>query len=471
MHCVVQYNNCVERDRKKKEKKKTMANQLTHEWVQERNTALRNDSTARLARNVVTQAHPSQALVDRERMQSLTNVFSHKVKTEGKATNQSISGRCWMFAALNVLRQSMMEKYNLPSDFELSQSYLFFYDKLERANFFMEQIIDTADQAPSSREVMHLLSSPLDDGGQLAMFQALLTKHGVVPKSVYGESEACGKPGHMNSLITRKLRDAAPKLRELANEGSTSELVKFRKEIMEMVHRILVVYLGQPPESFDWIYYDKDKKYHAYTDMTPRKFYDEMVPVRLEDFVSVVNDPRHEYYKLYSVSRLGNVVGTAYNVRYLNLPIEELKRMARAKLESGRLVWFGCDVAKDLVSNPGVLDTKLLDYSLVFGAKPEMDKRMRLVYGDAMMTHAMAFSGFHTHSSGEKSPVTKWRVENSWGDKSPHEGYLIMTDEWFSEHVYQLAVETSDLSEEAKEAWMQREVTFLPPWDPMGALA
>ena len=399
------------------------------------------------------------------------------------------SGRCWLFAHLNVARIAMMEKYGLESDFELSQNWLHFWDKIERANYFLECILSTLSDDLDSRLVQHLLSTPMNDGGQWDMSVSLIKKYGLVPKSAFPEAHTSGASVRMNRLLNNKLRQFAYELRKAhaENGASVAQLRENAKpEMMKLIHRIVIIHLGQPPSTFDWSFYGKIKKedgdagddekkrgkkkqYHCFRSLTPLQFYKEHVPVDFTEFVSIINDPRNEYYKLYTVKMLGNVVGTDSPVRYINLPIDELRSIAKSVIDGGEPVWFGCDVGKHFHREMGVMSLNLLNYELSLGTHPHvMDKATRLRYGESLMTHAMCFTGYDASSEG--SGVAKWRVENSWGDKNGDKGFLLMSDDWFAEYTYQIAVKRGVLSENILSVLASKAIE-LPAWDPMGALA
>ncbi|KAJ2725569.1 bleomycin hydrolase [Coemansia sp. Benny D115] len=392
-------------------------------------------------------------------------VFSHKLAFDAPITNQKSSGRCWIFAGLNMLRHQMMEHYKL-EELELSQPYLFFYDKLEKSNWFLENVLKTLDEDLDGRVVQYLLKDPIGDGGQWDMFVALIDKYGVVPKEAYPETYHTSASGQMDSLITSKLREFAKQLRSAHAKGvHGSELRAQKSEMLETIHRIMVISLGQPPARVTWAFYDKDKKFHEYRDITPLEFYRDHVKQDCTQIVSLIHDPRNEYMKKYTVKYLGNVVG-AEDVHYINLPVADIKRYAAEVIKSGRPVWFGCDVGKFHARNKGVLDPEVIDYKTAFDFDFGCTKAERLQYGESLMTHAMVLSGVHV----EDDKTVRWRIENSWGDTNGIKGFLTMTDSWFDEFVYQIVLNKTDLPKEVL-AVLDQDAVVLPPWDPMGALA
>ncbi len=392
--------------------------------------------------------------------------FSHEIET-GPITNQQRSGRCWIFAGLNTLRVIMARKHNL-KDVELSQTYAMFWDKLEKANYFLESIIETVDEPLDGRLVAWLLDSPLQDGGQWDMFVNLLEKYGAVPKHVMPETAQSTQTMAMNRLLTIKLRQGAATLRERHAAGATdAELRTIKEELLADVYRLLCLFLGEPPTTFDYEYRDKDKQFHRDPGLTPREFYEKYVGVDLDEYVSVINAPTADkpFGRTYTVQYLGNVRG-GRDVLYLNVDVGTLKSYVLRQVTSDEPVWFGCDVGKMMDRDSGLLDADLYDYEGVLGTSFDLTKAQRLDLGESRMTHAMVITGVNVTDEGPN----RWKIENSWGKESGHEGFLLMADDWFDEYVYQAVVHKSYLSDELRRGLEQPPVV-LPPWDPMGALA
>ena len=419
----------------------------------------------KLARNALTRSKKKDVVVDWDRYTVINHNFSHKVPTELKITSQKQSGRCWLFAATNVLRLKMANRYKLDK-FEFSQSYLFFWDKFEKANFFLESIIETAEEPVDSRLVMHLLSKPLEDGGQWHMFVSLVEKYGLVPQDVFKDSCACTLSNEVNQTVIEFLRECASILR-LNHKKKPSELRKLKEDMMEKVYRMLAIHIGTPPTRFDWEFQDKNKKFHAYRNLTPKEFHEKFVKVNLDDYVCLVHTPRKStpMNKTYTVEYLGNVV-EGKQIKYINVPIEEMKKACVKTIKDKEPVWFGCDVGKYLHRELGVMDQELFDYSLVYDVEFNSTKEERMNYGSSMMTHAMVFTGVNLVND----QPDRWRVENSWGEDSGDKGYYIMTDDWFDEFMFEVAIEKKYLPKKILDL-LDLEPIPLKPWDPMGALA
>lgn len=391
--------------------------------------------------------------------------------TQGERCNQERSGRCWMFASLNTMRYRIIKKYNLKT-FELSQAYPLFWDKLEKSNWFFENVLDTLDEPLDGRLVSYLLADPIGDGGQWDMFKSLVKKYGVVPKEAMPETACSRNTREMDSYLTRYLRGAAKRLRESHAAGvAADDLAAMKKEMMGDVYHLLVTCLGEPPASFGVRLRDKDGKLALSGTFTPAAFFDEAVGMDVDDYVSLISAPTADkpLGHTYTVSRLGNVVEDG-GVRYLNLPIQRLKECAVAQLREDLPVWFGCDVGQSYLREEGIMDTAALDVDGLFGFPVEgcMDRAERLDYGESLMTHAMVLEGVNLDEAGRP---TLWKVENSWGADHGRDGFDTLSDAWFDEYVYQVVVDKRHLTDEERAAYETEEPRVLAPWDPMGSLA
>lgn len=445
-------------------------NSLTYERISELRDAFDTHPTARLMQNAVTQNDVDDISLDRAVVTQTDHTFSH-VLDDWSVTNQQRSGRCWMFAGLNLLRPAVMLEMNL-KNFEFSQNYTLFWDKLERANYFLELMIVTADRDRDDRTVAWLLDRPLDDGGQWNMFVNLIRKHGVVPKSVMPETKSSSNTRRMNSILITKLRKGAGDLRKAVSRGETPESVKeIKEEVISSVYRILSIHLGAPPLRFDWQWNDKDRQFHRDGEMTPLEFADKYVKQPLDEYVCLVHDPRptSPVGRTFTVEHLGNVVGGGI-VKYLNVDIELMKEVARKTILDGNPVWMGCDVAKMMRRDQGIWDAKLYDYDNVYDSDLSMCKSDRLMFHETLMTHAMLFTGVDVDDCQGSQKTRRWRVENSWGEDNGRKGFYVMNDSWFDEYMFEIAAHPQYLPEALREVWKQEPIV-LPAWDPMGSLA
>ena len=351
----------------------------------------------------------------------------------------------------------------------MSQAHTFFWDKYEKSNWFLEQIIATADQEIGSRKVKFLLDTPQQDGGQWDMVVSLFEKYDVVPKSVYPESVASSNSRELNQYLNQLLRQDAQILRDLIAGGADQAAVQAKKEeLLQEIFNYLAMTLGLPPRQFDFAFRDKDNNYQSEQNITPQAFFEKYVGLKLSDYVSVINAPTADkpYGKSYTVEMLGNVVG-APSVRYLNLPMDRFKELAIAQMKAGETVWFGSDVGQVSDRQKGILATNVYDFTASMDINLTQDKAGRLDYSESLMTHAMVLTGVDLDADGK--PV-KWKVENSWGDKVGQKGYFVASDAWMDEYTYQIVVRKDFLTAEELAAY-EAEPQVLAPWDPMGALA
>lgn len=398
---------------------------------------------------------------------AMDRVFSIDIDT-GKVADQKRSGRCWMFAALNTMRHSMREKLHMKDDFELSQNYTFFWDKLEKSNYFLENVLQTAELPTSDRKVAWLMQTPQQDGGQWDMLVALIQKYGVVPQTVMPETFNSSNSTEINKQLNLKLRKDAVELRELvAANKSDADIQKAKEKMLNEIYRMLAYTFGEPPASFDFEYRDTDNNYHRIENITPQEFFKKYVGWNLDDYVSIINAPTADkpFNHMYTVEMLGNVLG-GRQVRHLNLDMQTFRKVAIEQLKHGESVWFGSDVGQESDRKKGIMDTNLYHQDELFDVDFSMSKAERLDYGESMMTHAMVLTGVDLVDG----QPTKWKVENSWGDKVGEKGFFVMSDDWMEEFCYQIVVNKKYLPKDLQEI-LKEEPTVLAPWDPMGALA
>ncbi len=411
--------------------------------------------------NAISNNNPSILVKNTEVIKKFHDFhFSNKIDTKG-ITDQQSSGRCWMFAGYNVLRFYVIKKLGL-NKFELSQNYGMFYDKLEKANLFLEGIISTAKKPLLSREVDYWLKNPIPDGGQWNMVVALVDKYGVVPKEVMPETYNSSHSGIMNRLLAKLLRKDAVVLRKLVNSGAGDNKIDITKnEMLKDVYRLLVYFLGVPPQEFTYRYKTKDKKISPLKKYTPKSFYREFIGKNLKDYVMLYNAPHRAYWKLYAIQYDKDMVDRE-DMTFVNLPIEELKKLAAKSIVAGEPVWFGCDVGKEFDGKKGFLLPQIHDYESLFNVNFKMTKKERVLYRQSIPTHAMVLTAVDIQNG---KPV-KWLIENSWGAKSGRNGYLVMKDEWFAPYVFEVVINKKFVPEKILNVLKQKP-ELLPPWDPM----
>ncbi|HBG69545.1 MAG: aminopeptidase [Bacteroidetes bacterium GWF2_43_63] len=387
--------------------------------------------------------------------------FKYRVKTAG-ITDQKNSGRCWLFASLNVYRPQVIEKYNL-SDFEFSQNYLFFYDQLEKANLFLEGILETADKPLDDRRVEWLMKNAMGDGGVWGGFANLVDKYGLVPAEIMPETKSSTDTRYMSSVLTTLLRQNALALREAFNaKKPMAELQQMKIKMLSNIYKVLVYNLGEPPTAFKYRFIDKNKTAGEYKDYTPLSFYKETVTFNATDYIMFMDDPSREYYKLYEIQYDRNVQ-EGINWKYINIPASEIKLMAIESIKSNEPMYFSCDVGKQYDKTSSTLDIKNYDYESVYGIDFSMNKKQRIQTFESGSTHGMTLVGVDVDAS--EKPV-KWLIENSWGNIGFDGGHLIMTDEWFDEYMFRLVINKKYVPAKVLDVLKQKAI-MLPPWDPM----
>lgn len=509
-----------------------MSNHLTTERLDAMRKTLQTPSAMnaaqQVARNALTHASANAILIDSRAADALHDSFSHELNVTTKASNQKRSGRCWLFAYLNLLRTELVRQHHLPPTFELSAAYLFFWDQLEKSQQFLQYMIDLRNRPLDDRVMVHLLTAPVSDGGTWHMLCNIAHKYGVVPKHCMSESVQANQTSALNSLLCAKLRQFAHELRERKHSCADCEKL-VRETMLPAIYRILVLYLGEPPKTMRWEYMPEEGKKKTGTGtrrrrrgaervqlhrpfsstprMTPLKFF--RTYVNLEDYVCVINYPcasagatHRPYYRLYTVRFMDGMVDGRMPMEMLNLPATELQRAARECLDEGRAVWFACDVGQDSSTQMGIMDPAAFQYRAILGEpRCTLSKCERMHYKDGSPSHAMVIRGYHAesqiggraavgskcrrrgtavrHPRGGKKNTTKnttkntnvvrWLIENSWGEKSGKHGNFVMSAQWFDEHVYTVVVPKRLVQEVYERAQMEEAIT-LDPWDVFGNL-
>jgi bleomycin hydrolase len=404
-------------------------------------------------------------LFDKQEQKASTQFrFSHEIKTL-PVTNQKASGRCWIFAGLNVLREIVAKKHDL-KEFELSQNYTAFYDKLEKINYFIEIMDDFLDVDQDDRTLQHILKTGIQDGGQWDMFVSLIEKYGVVPKEAMTETASSSGTRFMNQIINVKLRQYAADARKLAAANKQNEIKALKEKALDELYTFLTTNFGVPPKTFDFEYVSNDQ-YHIEKSLTPQAFYQTKIGDILKDYVSIIHAPTKDkpFLKTYTVAYLGNVIG-GREIKYLNLEMKDLKDLVLKQLKDNEVVWFGSDVARYGDRKEGVWDDQSFDYDQMLETSLFMTKEDELDYSQGAMNHAMLITAVNI----DNDKPNRWKIENSWGDTNGSKGYYLATDSWFDRYVYQAVIHEKYLTKEQLKAWKE-EPKVLKPWDPMGSLA
>lgn len=442
--------------------------EITKEFLQNSREKFYKDRANRVAQRAAVNNGLVEASVDRVEDERNRHTFNIELK-EKEIRNQKQSGRCWMFAALNLMEYKLCRKYNLKG-FELSKNYTLFFDKLERCNYFLDSIIRTLDEDLDGRLVSHILTDPMGDGGQWDMIKNIIKKYGLVPSYAMKESVNSSATANLNNYLTKILRMYAKNLRDSYKEEKDLEkLKKMQEEYMKKIYDVLSISLGTPPEKFDFEVRNEDEEFICDKNLTPQEFLKKHVEVNLDDYISLINAPTKDkpYFKSYTVDFLGNVMELD-KVRYVNVPVEVMKEGILKQLKDGEPVWFGCDVAQFFYRKGANLDLSTLKIFDLLNVEYDLSKEERLDYKESLMTHAMVFVGCDYDEENKK--INRYKVENSWGKDAGDRGYLVMSDEWFDEYMYQALINKKYLDEKVIKAYSEEPI-HLKPWDPMGSLA
>ena len=415
--------------------------------------AMASNSIDNLARN-----HANSGAVD--------GYFSVETKKQN-IQDQKSSGRCWMFSGMNVLRSDFALRTDSLT-LEYSHVYLAFWDQLEKANLFLQGVIETAKKPIDDPKVRFFFKAPLNDGGTFCGIIDLADKYGLVPKEAMPETYSAENTSRMSRLISSKLREYGLQLRRMVAEGRKADAINAEKtKMLSTVYRMLALSLGEPVKTFSYAFKNKDGK--AVTPLktyTPQSFFKETVGESLDGrYIMLMNDPRRPYYKTYEIEYDRHTYD-GHNWKYLNLPMDEVAEVAVASLKAGHKMYSSYDVGKQLDRTRGYSDLDNYDYGTLFGVKFGMNKAERIDTYDSGSTHAMTLTAVDLDANGK--PV-KWKVENSWGATNGHNGCIVMTGRWFNEYMFRLVVDTQFVSEKIR-TMAEQKPTMLTQDDPLFSL-
>lgn len=439
---------------------------ITNNFIDEIEGEYLNNDIYTIARHALTNNSISSITKVNEQTEFTRNKFSIDLKTL-KVTNQKASGRCWIFAGCNVLREVIAKKYKL-KDFELSQNFVAFYDKLEKCNYLLECVIELKNNILEVRTLDTILQRGIEDGGQWDLFVNIVKKYGVVPQDVFPETFQSSNTREIDELLNKYVRKFSYEIKNINDEN---EINNKKNYYMKNIYKILCSCFGVPPKTFSFEYVTEDnkgnKEYHNFKNITPIEFLEKYIGVNLNDYVSIIHSPTDDkpFNETYTVKYLGNVI-EGNSVKYLNLDINRLKELVISQLKDGELVWFGSDCIKGADRKQGIWDDLSFDVDRLFQIDTSMPKEAMLDTWESAMNHAMVITGVNI----EDEKPTKWKIENSWGEDVANKGYYVATDSWFDKYVYQAVVNKKYLNQEELTN-LEKEPKKLELWDPMGTLA
>jgi len=425
-------------------------------------SSFKNTPTDKAIRNAIANCDLKSLATNEDNKNAMDTHFSIELKSKG-ITDQKSSGRCWLFSGLNTLRYKAIKKFNLGS-FEFSQNYISFYDLLEKSNIFLERILSSAKKPMDDKTVDWLFHNVIGDGGNYTGVADLITKYGAVPQEAMHETKSSNSTSQMAKILELKLREFALQIRdEVAKGTSTAKIEKEKVGMLETIYRVLVLNLGVPPTHFTYTMYNTKNEPVETAEYTPQSFRDKFIDKEaITDYVMLMNDPSRPYYKTYQVDFDRHIL-EGKDWTYVNLPADDIKEMAITSLKDSTMMYFSCDVGKELDSKRGLLDTDNFDYASLIGTTFNMDKKQRIQSFASGSSHALCLMAVDLNKDGKP---TKWMVENSWGADSGYNGHLIMTDKWFDEYMFRLVIKKKYASEKVLEALKLKPI-LLPSWDPM----
>ncbi|MFZ4400330.1 MAG: C1 family peptidase [Bacteroidales bacterium] len=433
---------------------------ISTETLKEIQKSYKNNQNDKAIGNAISGNEIKKLALNRQNIATNDVFFSNRISSKG-ISDQKSSGRCWLFTGLNVIRAKVISKYSL-SQFQFSQNYSFFWDQLEKSNLFLQEIIETKDKPLDDKKVDWLFKNPIGDGGQWTGVVNITQKYGLVPSDVMPETKNTDNTSVMSSLLGYKLRESGLQIREMASKGQKTEMLEAKKkEVLAEVYKMLVYCLGEPPSEFNWRYKSTDGKISELKKYTPLSFFKDFVNLDLTTYVMFMNDPSRPFFKLYEIENDRHTYD-GNNWKYINLPVEEIKKIAIASILDTSALYFSCDVGKQLNSEKGLLDVNNYDYGSLFDVKFGMNKIQRIQSFESSSSHGMTLVAVDLANG---KPV-KWLLENSWGSSAGFEGHLIMTDQWFEEYMFRLVANKKYVSTEILKISVQKPIV-LPPWDPM----
>lgn len=440
----------------------SFAQALEDETINEIRASFQKDAYTQGMQNALSSNDITKLAWSRENDGTVDHYFTYRVDVSG-ITNQKKSGRCWLFTSLNIFRPTAMKAFDV-SSFEFSQNYLYFWDIFEKANLYLNNIIETADLDVLDQKVRWYFRSPVDDGGQWINFVNLANKYGMIPREAMEETYSSENTAWMIKLLKRKLREQGLELRDLKAEGKNKKALQASKQgMLKDIYRMLALNLGEPPVQFDYRYKNKAGELVAAKTYTPIEFMNEVMgDVKLNDYVMLMNDPSRPYWKHYDIENYRNVE-EGENWHYVNLPNEDIKRFCVASIKNNDAMYASCDVGKQLRRDSGVLDVDNFDYESVYGLSFGMDKTKRIQSSESGSSHGMVLMAVEVD---ENEKPLKWQFENSWGAQAGEKGYLTFTDDWFSEYMFRIVVHKKYVDQKVLDIYNEKPVE-LKPWDPM----
>lgn len=434
-----------------------MQTQILLNQIKEFSRVYNLDKNNKIIENVITKNGLENACINRDVIIENEPVFNIELP-ESKRYDQKDNHKCWIYAGLNMIKHNIAQNLNIDvKELELSNSYIAFFDKLEKSNNAYENIINLKNLDLGYINNEDFLQYCVSEGGHWEWFVSIVNKYGIVPLSFMPDAFESMDYQNLEMVYTEKVKkDVISLLEEKKNSNDKRRLRAMKEKFLEENYILLSKVYGEPSLKFDYEYKNKNGKYIRHDDMTPNDYRDKFLTLNLNDFVSIGNVPMYnkEYYKVYRKKYLGNVYQNSY-VEFLNLPVKELKKLAIKQLKDGIPVYMRANIRKFRDKKSGVLDTRLYSYDKMLGLN-YLTKEEALSLHDISGHHCMTFTGVNIIDSKPQ----RWKVEDSYGDKEKINGYYIMNDNYFDEFVLQVVIDKKYLSQKQLNLLKQEPVEF-----------
>lgn len=418
-----------------------------------------NNKFFNIGRNALTQNSISKLIYVKEEEKNTQNNFTIDLDSL-PVLNQGSSRRCWIYAGLEILRKHMIEQYNM-EDFIFSSNYISFYDKLEKANFFIEIMAKSIDKDIDDREIEFMLRKGIRAGGYWQNFVNLVHKYGIVPEYIFPDTYSSSNTKELNELLSKYLRKFNIEIRK--NNNNINEK---KEKALQDVYNILCNCQGVPPNKFDFEFKEKNNKYKIIKNITPLEFFNTYIKINLEQYHDVINypSPNKPFNKTYSVKHLYNVLGYKEHL-FLNLNYTRLEEMIIQQLKNGDIVYFSCDNGKYMNNEKGIWNDKQYDYENLFQIDLSMEKGEMLDSRECYFGHTMVITGIELENSG----IKRFKIKNSWGKSETNSGYWIVTPSWMRKYLYQIVIKEEYMLKEEIEL-LNKEPIELNIWDSLAEL-
>ncbi|WP_027119637.1 C1 family peptidase [[Mycoplasma] testudinis] len=435
----------------------------------------KQEESFQIAQNALSQATINEVIVDPAAQEKQPYLFSNDIRMETlSVTDQARSGRCWLFATFNVMRVHVAKKYKI-KNFEFSQSYSAFWDKFERANYFLNNVIKTASLPLTDREVDRLMANGFGgDGGFFEFGVSVIKKYGVVPVEIMPDSATAKETRAINVFLDRHLKVAAEKIRKAVNNPDKQNEIKEMalKDALKMLTRCY----GPIPGAFSYSYQVQEKKNKLTKTVSfksPLEFFEKFVQYKFDNYIDIINYnvKNKKFNQMYELEDTKTIIETN-NILALNVTKPILKLASLAAILNNEPIWFACQYGTCGNAKTGIFDFKVYDYETLFDIKLNKDQPAMESVGQLVSNHAMIFLGFHYNETASKQKqqnlikdfaklsknpqelferladaivIDRWKVENSHSEKSGNKGFVVITDSWFNQFVSQAVITKKSL--------------------------